>query len=371
MNTSSGFDVIVIGAGPAGSTAATYAARAGLNVLLLDKREQIGIPVRCGEYLPAVNELRIMFPAVNELDELFQIVSTHYSRAMKGTHFYTPNKRVYELDFKGFTVERQTFDLALAQQAQSSGATLLTHTTVTNVKGNSVLTDKGVFSAKVIVGADGPLSRVAECAGMRKPGRLAVAIRCDVEGDFGDVVKMYFGEAGPGGYAWIFPKKNSANIGLGIQTNMTGMSLNELLKHFLEAHGMTLEQAKEVTVKAIPVSGQVAQLVKDNVLLVGDAAGHVMPCNGGGLPVAMICGRIAGTTIVAHITQGVPLSSYAESCHRQVGNVLRRSLVLKRVADVCFHDKRLLEWSLRFVGARGMHQILRCQFPLLTKFETS
>jgi digeranylgeranylglycerophospholipid reductase len=364
------FDVIVIGAGPAGSTTATYAARVGMKVLLLDKREHIGIPVRCGEYLPALNELRIMFPAVNDLDSLFQIVSTHYSRAMKGTHFYTPKKKVYKLDFKGFTVERQTFDLALAQQAQSAGAVLLTGATVTKVKGTSVLTDKGEFSGKVIVGADGPLSRVAECAGMRRPGRLAVAIRCDVEGDFGDVVQLYFGEAGPGGYAWIFPKKNSANIGLGIQTNMTGMSLTELLKRFLEAHGMTLEQAREVTVKAIPISGQVTQLVKENVLLVGDAAGHVMPCNGGGLPVAMICGRIAGTTIAAHITHGVPLSAYEEECRQQVSNVLKRSLMLKKIADVCFHDKRLLEWSLRLVGARGMHQILRCQFPLMTKFNS-
>jgi digeranylgeranylglycerophospholipid reductase len=368
VDSSKVYDAIVIGAGPAGSTTATYAARGGMKVLLLDKREHIGIPVRCGEYMPALNELSIMFPAVGELDELFQIVSTHYSRAMKGTHFYTPNKKVYKLDFRGFTVERQDFDLALAQQAQSAGAVLLTNTTVTKVKGNSVLTDKGEFSGKVIVGADGPLSRVAECAGMRKPKRLAVAIRCDVEGDFGDVVKMYFGEAGPGGYAWIFPKKNSANIGLGIQTNMTGRPLNELLKRFLEAHGMTFEQAKEVTIKAIPISGQVPQLVKENVLLVGDAAGHVMPCNGGGLPVAMICGRIAGTTIAAHIAQGVPLSAYAESCHRQVGKVLRRSLLLKRVADVCFHDKRLLEWSLRLVGARGMHRILRCQFPLPISF---
>ncbi len=65
------FDVIVVGAGPAGSTTATYAARGGMKVLLLDKREQIGSPVRCGEYLPALNELRIMFPAVNELDALF------------------------------------------------------------------------------------------------------------------------------------------------------------------------------------------------------------------------------------------------------------------------------------------------------------
>lgn len=363
MFNSPSFDVIVVGAGPAGSTTAQYAAAAGLNVLLLDKREKIGIPVRCGEYLPALNELRIMFPKVSDLDSLFQIVSTQYSRAMEGTHFYTPKNKVYKLDFKGFTVERQTFDLALAQQAQSAGAVLLTNTTVTKVKGNSVLTDRGEFSGKVMVGADGPLSLVADCVGLRKPADLAVAIRCDVAGDFGDVVQMYFGEAGPGGYAWIFPKKNSANIGLGIQTNRTGVSLNELLKHFLEAHGMTLEQAREVTIKAIPISGQVTQLVKENVLLVGDAAGHVMPCNGGGLPVAMICGRIAGTTIAAHITQGVPLRAYEEQCRQQVGNVLRRSLILKRIADICFHDKRLLEWSLRFVGARGMHQILRCRFP--------
>jgi digeranylgeranylglycerophospholipid reductase len=364
------FDVIVIGAGPAGSTTATYAARGGLKVLLLDKREHIGIPVRCGEYMPALNELRIMFPDVSDLDELFEIVSTHYSRAMKGTYFFTPGKKVYKLDFKGFTVDRQTFDLALAQQAQAAGTTLLTNTTVVKVNGNSVLTDKGEFSAKVIVGADGPLSLVADGAGLRKPGRLAVAIRCDVLGDFGDVVKMYFGEAGPGGYAWIFPKKNSANIGLGIQTNMTGLSLNELLKRFLEAHGMTIEQAREVTVKAIPISGQVHQLVKENVLLVGDAAGHVMPCNGGGLPVAMICGRIAGKSIVAHITQDVPLSMYEENCRRRVGKVLKRSLMLKRVADVCFHNKHLLEWSLRFMGARGMHHILRCQLPFMTRFES-
>ena len=91
MDNSKVYDAIVIGAGPAGSTTATYAARGGMKVLLLDKREHIGIPVRCGEYLPALNELRIMFPAVSDLDSLFQIVSSHYSRAMKGSHPCAPN----------------------------------------------------------------------------------------------------------------------------------------------------------------------------------------------------------------------------------------------------------------------------------------
>ena len=117
---------------------------------------------------------------------------------------------------------------------------------------------------------------------------------------------MYFGNVAPGGYAWVIPKKEGANVGLGYSKRYARGELRLLLGEFLKLRPM---EAGKLNGKMVPMSGPIPSTVKGNALVVGDAAGQVMAVNGGGIPIAMICGRIAGQVAADRIQGGSELSS--------------------------------------------------------------
>src|SRR5439155_1281577 len=100
------YDVIVVGSGPAGGTAARYAARRGLKVLLVDKRKEIGVPVQCGEYVAHNEEVRSMFPDVEELEDLMAVPYQVREDDTPVIRIWSPKGGRYEVPFKGFTVRR-------------------------------------------------------------------------------------------------------------------------------------------------------------------------------------------------------------------------------------------------------------------------
>ncbi|WP_054847564.1 FAD-dependent oxidoreductase [Methanoculleus chikugoensis] len=217
-------DVIVVGAGPAGSTAARYAAKSGLDVLLIDKRRVIGVPVCCGgEFNASVAILASVLPnAPPGLDELFPPIDSRLIRReiREAVAVSPPGGREYEFELPpGYTVDRDVFDRHLADAAVREGAVLSPDTKFLGREGGRVTTSRGDIEARVVVAADGPLSRVCRSAGMERSAVLAPAITCRVDGgEFGDRLKFFFGNRiAPGGYAWVFPKPGCANVGLGVQ----------------------------------------------------------------------------------------------------------------------------------------------------------
>ncbi len=358
------YDVVIVGAGPAGSTTAYYASKAGANVLLLDKRKEIGHPVQCGEFIPAVDELKEMMPETAALNELFNLEAGLISKRTEAIRIFSPKKKTYEIKFNGYTVERREFDKYLVEKAVKEGAELRTGTTVTGFNGKKLLSKDGEFKGKVVVGADGPLSRVGRWAGLQGPRRLSRCVLCELPGEFPPVVEMYFGSAAPGGYAWIIPKAHGANIGLGVQ-NWYKKPLKPLLLKFLGSKGLNKEP-KFFSAGHVPVSGPVPRTVKGNVLVVGDAAGHVMATNGGGIPIAMICGRIAGNVIGEHLTTQVPLERYETEWRKAVGKELGIALRTKKLADMAFRWDRMLEMSMSMMGARRMSRAMKCR-PIFGK----
>src|SRR5438093_680965 len=281
------YDVIVVGSGPAGATAARYAARRGLRVLLVDKRKEIGVPVQCGEYVAHNEEVRAIFPTVTELEDLMEVPYRVREIDTPVIRIWSPNGRRYDIPFRGFTVRRDKMDQGIAAQAVQEGAELMTETTVVRVRGDEVKTNHGTFHGKVVVGSDGPRSTVAKSVGLEWPVS-APAMSATAEGDFGDATDMFFGNLAPGGYAWIIPKAGCANVGLGTWERFRG-NLRDLFNKFVAARGL---QPGKATGGFVPVLGPPPRTVKDNVMLVGDAAGMVMATNGGGNNVAMIAGRL-------------------------------------------------------------------------------
>jgi digeranylgeranylglycerophospholipid reductase len=352
------YDAIVVGAGPAGSVTARYAASGGAKILIVDKKRTVGKPIQCGEFLPTKEEICSILPDLYDPHELFDYDKELISKRINEINIVSPRGRTYHLDFHGYSIKRDEFDRHLVERAQSEGAELRLNTVVTGVKGNKVITNSEDLSAKVIVGADGPLSRVAGWTGLTPPRKLSPCIFCWSKGDFDSVLRMQFGSVAPGGYAWIIPKEGEANIGLGIQHNMTGLSLKELFSRFLKKIDM---EPTKISTGFVPISGPVSKTVLENVLLVGDSAGHVMATNGGGVPIAMVCAREAGLSIADYISSDIPLSRYETRWRDIVEKPLNIAKGTKRLADTVFKNDFLLEWSMRVMGQKRMARAVRCQ----------
>lgn len=347
-------DVLVVGAGPAGSTAARYAAEAGLDVLLIDKRKEIGLPICCGEFNISLPALAKMFPAAPGLDDLFTVDLAR--RSIRSAVVISPGGREYGFDLFGYTFNRDEFDRHLADAAVHAGATLALETTFRGREGGLAITDRGAVEAGVIVAADGPLSAVCRSAGMEQSAVLAPAITCRVDGEFGDHIRLFFGKSiAPGGYAWVFPKEGCANVGLGVQGKKT--SVTHLLKNFLARMGFA---GRDIQAGFVPVSGPITETVRENVLAVGDAAGHVVASSGGGIATAMICGRLAGLAAARHLLHGDPLCTYEQAWRSAVGRELFAAARTKRMADRILGSDFLIEQTMAILGGRGLKKIIAC-----------
>jgi digeranylgeranylglycerophospholipid reductase len=351
-------DVVVVGAGPAGSTAAEYAALGGADVLVLEKRPVIGVPVRCGEFMPQTEEIKGIFPDARLLDQLFEVPSSLRSVETEHIRIFSPRLRRSEIPFHGYTTFRDQFDQHLASKAMKAGARFLTDERCIRLEGNRVLTPDLEVEAKTVIGADGPLSLIARTLGLERSWDLCPALVTEAKGDFEPVPEMYFGNISPGGYAWVIPKKEGANVGLGISRRYSKGDLLSYWRSFVEYRKL---EVGKLAGKTVPMSGPISKTVKGDCLVVGDAAGQVMAVNGGGIPIAMICGRIAGQVAARHALDHMDLWEYEREWRRQVGKPLRTAVKTKRLAMMAFGSQWRLDWAMRIMGDRGMGRAIRCQ----------
>ncbi len=295
------YDVVVVGGGPAGSTAARFAKTAGKTVALFEKDREIGVPVRCAEAtsIPGLEK----FVSVNP-----QWVATMINRA----RLISPSGMEVSLNLPayGAVLNRRLFDNGLAEIAANQGVEVFTKTNVYKIEpqGNEwkvflrhINRDISV-SAKIIIAADGVESRIARFAGIRTQ-TVPKDIESCVQSLLGnidvaeDCIDFYFSSRlAPGGYVWVFPKGNrTANVGLGINGgNYDGRSAARLLDSFIAEK---FPQASRLTTTAggVPVAKSLKRIAADGLLVVGDAARQVNPVTGGGILAAITAGKIAGS----------------------------------------------------------------------------
>ena len=355
-------DVVVVGAGPAGSNAAEHAALKGASVLILEKRLKVGLPVRCGEFMPSVTEMKSIFPKATELDSLFDVPNNLHSLPTDVIRIFSPKLKHWDVPFGGYTTDRDLFDQYLASRAVKAGAELRTGLECTGVKGKVVSTPEMEIEAKVVIGADGPLSLVGKSLGYARSTDLCPAVTVQVKGDFEPIPEMYFGTVAPGGYAWIIPKKGGANVGLGVARRFSKMPVGDYFDQFLKMK--EIKNDKQPMGKFVPMSGPISRTVLGDSLLVGDAAGQVMAVNGGGIPISMICGRIAGQAAADTALRGLPLTAYEEKWRREVYKPLRTAVHTKWLANTCFGSKWRLEVAMGLLGQRRINKLIRCK-PVL------
>jgi digeranylgeranylglycerophospholipid reductase len=322
------YDIIVVGAGPAGSIAARFAAEQGASVLILEKDRDVGYPVRCGEAISKAG-VEEFIPS----DERW--IKAHINKFSLNA----PDGTEVIIEFKdtGYMLERRIFDYELAMTAARAGAEILTRAYVNGLlfEGNKVAGVKYEFrgeerevKAKIVIGADGVESRIGRWAGIktyidfRDMECCAQVTASNVMVD-PETLYFYFGKnVAPGGYFWVFPKgKDVANVGLGVG-GMVGKERSALsfLNNFL---GENHPKAAILTSIAggVPSAVTLEQISAPGIMLVGDAARQVNPLSGGGIASGMIGGSIAGRIAGESIKLKKPdhILTYDKAWHDRLG----------------------------------------------------
>lgn len=285
------FDVLIVGAGPAGSSAARVAAEAGVDVLMIEKRRQIGEPVRCAEYIPRL------------LMQIVKIPPEAISQEIQGMATFMPNGEIMRRRVPGFILNRAKFDQALAMEASRAGAKILTGTRAISKEGNKVKilgpSGEDEIGASVIVGADGPDSTVGAWMGQKNTKFMWAMQHTVMLKQPTYDTEVYFSREYPGGYAWLFPKGKVANVGVGVRRELGGVA-KQALEVFKERIKDRIGEVIEVTAGRIPVGGPIRFINEEaRIILVGDAAGHTHAITGGGISQAVICGAMAGRSAAA------------------------------------------------------------------------
>ncbi|VVB91630.1 Digeranylgeranylglycerophospholipid reductase [uncultured archaeon] len=301
------YGAVVIGAGPAGSTTARGIAEAGYSVCLIEKDSSPGQTNICAGGFPKV--------LVDELGLGSEVIE----KTITGTEFYLPwgleSREIAEKNLQ-VTSYRKVLDKALSEKAVASGSELRTDTFVTEVikKNGKVLThvenlksgDKSVIESDLIIFADGPntLARKFNIGFFPKSNNTAVSVVCEVEWAENTLnnYEMYFG---PGiakwGYGWIFPKKDTINVGIGCLYS----HCDDLIKnfnYFINEHPVAskkLKGRKISLLKSSVIPAQPADRIFDeSMMVVGDAAGMADPITMGGIFHSIRGGKVAGKIAV-------------------------------------------------------------------------
>ncbi|MCR3884674.1 NAD(P)/FAD-dependent oxidoreductase [Methanotrichaceae archaeon M04Ac] len=377
-------DLVVVGAGPAGSMTAKAAAEAGLDVVMMEKRQEIGDPVRCAEGVSKAALKKLVEPDPSWISAE---VKGARIRAPDGTEIVISEDRAgAEV---GYVLERKVFDRALAQEAAEAGAKVMVKT-----RALGLLTEKGVpagvvaqfvgeelkIEAPLVIGADGVESKVGRWAGIEtalKPKDVETCAQFLVQDERidDDYCEFYLGnDIAPGGYVWSFPKGRAlANVGIGILGSKADSGTPiRLLRDFMKAN-FPEGKVLEMMVGGVPVSGPIERTVADGVILVGDAARQSDPITGGGIINAMKAGKMAGKIAADLVPRGEvdkrSLMVYEEMWRETIGKHISRNFAVKEFfVDLTDDDLNRMIHSLDGIDVaeldlKGLLKVLVRQNP--------
>ena len=314
-------DVIVLGLGPAGASAAAAAARLGARVVALERKREPGRPVQCAELVPAL--LPVAPAAVRQ--EVSGMLT-----------FVEDDAPDVHAQFPGRMLDRAVFDASLVDAARAAGADVRLGCFVARVSaaGEVRLSDGTALRAPAIVGADGPRSRAGKAIGsvnrqLVETRQITVPLLAPHA-----ATDIFLSAEIPGGYGWLFPKGDVANLGAGVTPPFRSRlkaivaRLHEQLSTPNSGTYTVSPRILATTGGAIPVGGMLkpwGRLGATLVLLAGDAAGLANPVSGAGIAAAVHAGRLAGEAAV----HGAP-EAYEEELEDVYGAALDRALRRRR-----------------------------------------
>ncbi len=288
------YDVIVVGAGPGGSAAAEKCARFGLKTLLLEK-EKLPRDKPCGGmFCPTIRYVVGIYGT--DVEDIVE-------RSTDAVKVYFDGKIMINKKYPSFMFSRKKFDYLITKKAIEAGAKVIDNCRVSDVLGDAkkvkVVSGKGTFVSKIVIGADGVNSVVARKTGLNRgwsKNDSALAIESEIKMSNKEIEKR-FGNCTVGyiysdfvGYEWVIPKDGRINVGLGTKVSRAG----KLREQFDEMLGRLGLRAGDVKAHMIPMNLlENTHNYKKRVILCGDAGGFVYPLIGAGIEPAIVSGRAA------------------------------------------------------------------------------
>ncbi|MEA1924834.1 MAG: NAD(P)/FAD-dependent oxidoreductase, partial [Candidatus Altiarchaeota archaeon] len=341
-----GYDVVVIGAGPAGSTASAILAESGINTLLIDKKT-LPRQKTCGgavskKALSVLDAAGIDVPKLKTFKKCSSIqVGVFDSDSVENLVDIKVNNEV------AYLIDRDEFDYALTQDAVSKGAELKQKSAIKDIeKENTGFIIKGAgFSIKsrYVLCADGVCGTSAELLGFRdrwSSENVGLCIESEITGynPPPSPINFYFGGGGVGwGYAWFFDKSGRASVGVGTVLK-DASNLRQLFNSFIKnCSGINPDRNLEIGAWMVPGTGGIKKdLSNGNALLLGDAAGLVDPFLGEGISYAIQSGKIAAECIINN-----EIRDYNKRVGEEITNNLRYARFLVEIAKI--NPKRFIK----------------------------
>ena len=306
----SSFDVAVVGAGPAGSTAAYRLASAGARVLLVDKavfpRDKPcggGVTGRAARLLPFSIE-----PVVEDRTELLECSLRYRHRIERRAR--SP---------LAYMTQRRRLDHFLLQQAAAAGADVRDGVRVADVRENALTVDGDEVRARVVIGADGCNGSAARELGLAGGIVHGVALEANYphEARFAGRLVLDL-RVVDGGYGWIFPKGAHVNVGVGGDA-AAGPRLREGLRRMCEEHGIDPDSAMETRGYRLPMRRPDTRLARGTAAVIGDAAGLVDPFSGDGMYEAFASSQLVAEAALDVLAGRAPgLEPYEAAVERRI-----------------------------------------------------
>ncbi|MCL5011457.1 MAG: NAD(P)/FAD-dependent oxidoreductase [Candidatus Marsarchaeota archaeon] len=281
------FDLIIVGAGPAGLSTAYHAAIENLNVLLLEEHESIGEPVHCGECLSNI--------ALQKFN--FSPPESAISTKVSGIDLISENHHSL-LPEKGVVLNKNNFEQWLADKAASKGVEIKTKSKVDNVtkEGGVWSVKSGVnnYKGKVLVDATGVSSFITKKI-LNQNFETVVGIQYKLGNvEVNEKIDFYvIPSLAPHGYLWVIPKSDGANVGLTTNQNTKAKIYLDL---FLKKIGLSEKPKLKTFGGLIPASGP-KKTFSNSFIAVGDAAGFTSPLFEGGTHLSLKSGQLAAKAI--------------------------------------------------------------------------
>ena len=310
--------VAIIGAGPAGLATAIRLKKEGFDSIVLEEHPSIGAPENCSGLI-----------SKKGVDDLGLDVSECLMNKIRGAKIYAPNGEMIKVTRNStvaYLTNREKFDLMLLKKARELNIHVATNTKLIDVRKNTLFVQAGgrgeIRKAEIIVGADGVNSTIRHLMDIEtKKDNFVHTIQATATGDFEkEYVSVYTGDFAKGFFAWVIPiDEKKAKIGLGANL---GENVSKNFKDFVE---QKLPGVKTYKTKSflVPYSPPMRKVVKNNMMLVGDAAFQTKATTGGGIIFGMKAGNILASTIADHFKHKTPLTDY----EKRLGKINRELLM--------------------------------------------
>jgi geranylgeranyl reductase family protein len=297
--------ISVIGAGPVGSYAAYLLAKKGHDVQIFEEHKEVGNPVACTGIL------------TSQIENIIKLSKDFHINTCNRTKVYAPNGQNIEIKIKPNPIfERSKFDQHIVQLAQDEGAKLNLGHKFMGMKGNKIKVNNKTLSPDYIIGADGPGSLVAKSKGIFGNRKFSVGVQARIKVNCdSDLVEFWVGR---GEFAWLVPEdEKTARFGVASYSNAK--------LHFDKLFKTRCPNAKilEWQSGAIPIYNPKQIIQKDNVRLVGDAAGQVKATTYGGILFGMLAAK----------ELAINLDKYSDNVKKHLGKELNLALRIRKMMD--------------------------------------